>query len=156
MTDGGSSLPEVQRLLAVLAAGKKCAETGTAFGEGAAAIASTAVSLVTVESDPSRADVATGRLRDFDNVDLFVGDWREHLPSRAPFEFIFFDAGRAEESQAAIDLLVPGGIFLKDDLTPNRSGRDPVRDFLLNHPQLVAVELLTTASAAAIVAAKRA
>ena len=154
MTDGGSSLPEVQRLLAVLAAGKKCAETGTAFGEGAAAIASTAVSLVTVESDPSRADVATGRLRDFDNVDLFVGDWREHLPSRAPFEFIFFDAGRAEESQAAIDLLAPGGLFVKDDLTPNRPG--PVREFLLHHPQLVAVELPTTASTAAIVAAKRA
>ena len=53
MTGGGSSLPEVQRLLAVLAAGKRCAETGTAFGEGAAAIASTAVSLVTVESERS-------------------------------------------------------------------------------------------------------
>ena len=156
MTDGGSSLPEVQRLLAVLAAGKKCAETGTAFGEGAAAIASTAVSLVTVESDVERAQVAAERLRNIANVELVVGDWREELPSRAPFEFVFFDAGRAEESQAAIDLLVPGGIFLKDDLTPNRSGRDPVRDFLLNHPQLVAVELLTTASAAAILAAKRA
>jgi predicted O-methyltransferase YrrM len=138
LTDGGSSLPEVQRLLALLAAGKKCAETGTAFGEGAAAIA------------------ATERLWNLANVELVVGDWREELPSRAPFEFVFFDAGRAEESQAAIDLLVPGGIFLKDDLTPNRSGRDPVRDFLLHHPQLVAVELLTTASAAAIVAAKRA
>ena len=156
MTGGGSSLPEVQRLLAVLAAGKRCAETGTAFGEGAAAIASTAASLVTVESDAERAAVAAERLRDFDNVDLLVGDWREHLPSHAPFEFIFFDAGRAQESQAAIDLLVPGGLLLKDDLTPNRSDPDSVREFLLQHPQLVAVEVLTTASTAAIVAAKRA
>jgi hypothetical protein len=30
LTGGGSSLPEVQRLLAVLAAGRRCAETGTA------------------------------------------------------------------------------------------------------------------------------
>src|SRR5205085_12101399 len=50
VTGGGSSLPEVQRLLAVLAAGRRCAEVGTAFGEGALAIASTAASLVTVES----------------------------------------------------------------------------------------------------------
>ena len=156
MTGGGSSLPEVQRLLAVLAAGRRCAETGTALGEGAAAIASTAASLVTVESDAERAEDAAERLRNLANVELVVGDWRDELPSRAPFEFIFFDAGRAEESQAAIDLLAPGGLFVKDDLTPNRPGPDPVREFLLNHPQLVAVELLTTASTAAIVAAKRA
>jgi predicted O-methyltransferase YrrM len=49
MTGGGSSLPEMQRLLSVLAAGKRCAEVGTAFGEGAAAMASTAKSLLTVE-----------------------------------------------------------------------------------------------------------
>jgi predicted O-methyltransferase YrrM len=156
LTGGGSSLPEVQRLLAVLAAGRRCAETGTAFGEGAAAIASTAASLVTVESDTERAQCAAERLRDLSNVELVVGDWRDELASRAPFEFIFFDAGRAEESQAAIDLLSPGGLLLKDDLTPNRPGPDPVREFLLDHPQLVAVELLTTATTAAIVAAKRA
>ena len=156
MTGGGSSLPEVQGLLAVLAAGRRCAETGTALGEGAAAIASTAASLVTVESDAERAEDAAERLRNLANVELVVGDWRDELPSRAPFEFIFFDAGRAEESQAAIDLLAPGGLFVKDDLTPNRPSPDPVREFLLNHPQLVAVELLTTASTAAIVAAKRA
>ncbi len=43
MTGGGSSLLEVQRLRAVLAAGRRCAEVGTAFGEGAAAMASTAL-----------------------------------------------------------------------------------------------------------------
>jgi predicted O-methyltransferase YrrM len=96
LTAGGSSLREMQRLLAVLAAGRHCAETGTAFGEGAAAIASTAKSLVTVESDAERAAVAVERLRSFDNVELLVGDWREHLPARGPYELIFFDAGRAE------------------------------------------------------------
>ena len=155
MTGGGSSIPAVQRLLAVLAAGKRCAETGTAFGEGAAAIASTAASLVTVESDAERAAVAAERLRDFANVELVVGDWRDELPPRGPFEFVFFDAGRMDESPQAIDLLTPGGLFLKDDLTPNRPGPDPVRELLFNDPRLVTVEIMTTPTTAAIVASRR-
>jgi predicted O-methyltransferase YrrM len=155
LTGGGSSIPAVQRLLAVLAAGKRCAETGTAFGEGAAAIASTAVSLVTIESDPERAAVAAERLRDFANVELIVGDWREELAGRGPFDFLFFDAGRMDEAADAIELLAPGGLFLKDDLTPNRPGPDPVRELLFNHPQLVAAEILTTPTTAAIVASRR-
>jgi predicted O-methyltransferase YrrM len=155
VTGGGSSLPAVQRLLMVLAAGKRCAEAGTAFGEGAAAIASVAESLVTVEHDPGRAAIAAERLAGFDNVELMVGDWREHLSSRAPFDFLFFDAGRFDESADAIDLVAPGGLFLKDDLTPNRPGPDPVRELLFNHPQLVAVEILTTPDTAALIAVKR-
>jgi predicted O-methyltransferase YrrM len=87
-------------------------------------------------------------------VRLFVGDWREHLPAHGPYELVFFDAGRAEEGQTAIDLLVTGGLFVKDDLTPGRPGPDAVRDFLLRHPQLVAVEILTTSTTAAMIAAK--
>ena len=154
MTEGGSSLPEVQRLLAVLAAGRRCAETGTAFGEGAAAIASTAASLVTVEHDPERASLARERLREFANVELFVGDWRDFLPRRAPFDFLFFDAGRFEESPDVVDLLAPGGLLLKDDLTPGLPGPDPVRELLFGHPKLVAVEILTTPQTAAVVAAR--
>ena len=154
MTGGGSSIPEVQRLLAVLAAGRRCAEVGTAFGEGAAAIASTARSLVTVERDPERADVAAGRLRQFENVELLVGDWRSHLPARAPFELLFFDGGRFEEAPDSVDLLAPGGLLVKDDLTPDWPGPDPVRKLLLNHPHLVAVEILTTPKTAAIVAVR--
>jgi predicted O-methyltransferase YrrM len=105
MTGGGSSLPEMQRLLAVLAAGKSCAEVGTAFGEGAAAMASTAKSLVTVELDPERASVALERLRDFPNVELLVGDWRDHLPQRAPFDLLFFDGGHFDEAPDSINLV---------------------------------------------------
>jgi predicted O-methyltransferase YrrM len=155
LTSGGSSLPEVQRLLAVLAAGRRCAETGTAFGEGAAAIASTATSLVTVEHDRERAAVAAKRLRGLENVELVVGDWRAVLPERAPFDFLFFDAGRLDESPEAIDLLRSGGLLLKDDLTPDRPGPDPVRELLFGHPGLVAVEILTTPQTAAVVAARR-
>ena len=56
MTEGGSSIPEVHALLRVLAAGRRAAEIGTAFGEGARAIAKTAESLVTVELDAARAE----------------------------------------------------------------------------------------------------
>jgi predicted O-methyltransferase YrrM len=155
VTGGGSSLPEVQRLLAVLAAGRRCAETGTAFGEGAAAIASTAVSLVTVERDPERAAVARERLQGLDHVELFVGDWRDVLPERAPFDFLFFDAGRLDEAPEVIDLLTPGGLLLKDDLTPGRPGPDPVRELLFGHPELVAVEILTTPDTGAVLAVRR-
>jgi len=156
VTAGGSSLRDVQRLLAVLAAGRRCAETGTAFGEGAAAIASTAASLVTVERDAERAAVARERLRGLDNVELHIGDWRDVLPARAPFDFLFFDAGKINESPEAVDLLGPGGLLVKDDLTPGRAVEgDPVRELLFTHPQLVAAEILTTPTTAAIVAVRR-
>jgi len=154
MTGGGSSIPAVHRLLAVLAAGKRCAELGTAFGEGAAAIASTAKSLVTVEVDEERAAIASQRLSGLANVELLVGDWHRLLPPRAPFEFLFYDSGRLDRSPEAIDLLAPGGLLVKDDLTPDWPGPDPVRDLLFSHPELVAVELLTTPATAAVVAAR--
>jgi predicted O-methyltransferase YrrM len=156
VTGGGSSLPEVQRLLAVLSAGRRCAETGTAFGEGAAAIASTAASLVTVERDPDRAAVARERLRELANVELVLGDWRDVLPARAPFDFLFFDAGRLEESPEVVDLLAPGGLLLKDDLTPGRRvDGDPVRELLFGHPHLVAAEILSSPTTAAVIAVRR-
>ncbi len=155
MTAGGSSIHEVQRLLAVLATGRRAAEVGTAFGEGAAAIASTAASLVTVERDPGRAEIARVRLSGLENVELLVGDWRDVLPERAPFELLFFDGGHFDESADAIGLLAPGGLLVKDDLTPGRAGPDPVRELLFGHPELVAVEILTTEETAAILAVRR-
>jgi predicted O-methyltransferase YrrM len=161
VTGGGSSIPEVQRLLATLAVGRRCAEAGTAFGEGAAAIASTAASLVTVELDPGRAAIASERLRGLTNVELVVGDWREELPPRAPFELVFLDGGGWKHDPYAlgplgIGLLAPGGLLVADDMTPGWEGADPVRSFLCEHPELVATEILTTPSTSALVAAKRA
>jgi predicted O-methyltransferase YrrM len=156
VTGGGSSLPEVQQLLAVLAAGRRCAEVGTAFGEGAAAIASTAISLVTIERDVERAAIARGRLREFDNVELLVGDWRDELPQRGPFDFLFFDGGGLADAPDAIALVRRGGLIVKDDLRPGRAiDGDPVRELLLRHPDLLAAEILTTPATAAIVAVRR-
>ncbi len=158
MTDGGSSIAAVQALLRVLASGRRAAELGTAFGEGAAAMASTAQEVVTVEIDAERAEAARQRLAGCANVELLVGDWRELLPSRAPFDLLFADGGlrEADAWEAALALVAPGGLIVKDDLTPGRPvDGDPVREFLLGDPRLAAVEILTTPETAAIVATRR-
>ena len=155
MTDGGSSLPAVQALLRVLAAGRDVAELGTAFGEGAAAIAETARSIVTVERDPDRAAVARARLAGLANVEALEGDAYELLRGRGPFGLVFADGG-AYDWEAILELLAPGGLLVKDDLTPGRAIEgDPVREFLLRDTRLAAVEILTTPGSAAIIAVKR-
>ena len=123
-------------------------------------MAATARSVVTVERDVERAAVAAERLAGLDNVELLVGDWLNELSSRAPFELLFFDAGGLGEAPEqvgpqALDLLVRGGVLVKDDLTPGRNGPDPVRAFLLGHPGLVATELVTSSRMAVIVGARR-
>jgi predicted O-methyltransferase YrrM len=159
VTHGGSSIPQVQRLLAVLATGRRVAEAGTAFGEGAAAMAETARSVVTVELDPERAAIAARRLEPFSNVELVVGDWREQLPPRGPFGLVFLDGGGFKHSpeegdDLVLGLLEPGGLLVMDDLTPGRPGPDRVREWAFGHARLQAVEVLTTPETAALVLAR--
>ena len=155
MTGGGSSIPEVHALLRVLAAGRDVAELGTAFGEGAAAMAETARSIVTVELDPERAALARTRLARHDNVEPLEGDAYTLLRGRGPFGLVFADGG-AYDWEAILALVEPGGLIVKDDLTPGRVIEgDPVREFLLRDPRLAAVEILTTPQSAAIVAVRR-
>jgi predicted O-methyltransferase YrrM len=156
VTAGGSSLPEVQALLRTLAAGRHAAEIGTAFGEGALAIAAEAADLVTVELDPDRAESARVALAGFGNVTLLVGDWRDVLPPHAPFDFVFVDGGGQETKTDAsvLDLGRRGTIFVLDDLTPGYTGPDPVRELWLGSDRLASAEILTTPTTAAIVATR--
>jgi predicted O-methyltransferase YrrM len=157
VTAGGSSIPEVRRLLAVLAAGKRAAEIGTAYGLGAEALASTALEVVTVELDPERAREAAARLDGLPNVELLVGDWAELLPPRGPFELLFMDGGGYKHDLDAaarmLDLVAPGGLAVVDDMTPGY-GPDPVRDLFFGHPGFVTVEILTTPETAALLATR--
>jgi predicted O-methyltransferase YrrM len=163
VTDGGSSIAEVQRLLAVLVASKpggRIAEIGTAFGEGAKVIADAlprGATFVTVEPDPRRYALACELLAGT-RAEVLNARWEDILPGRGPFDLLFFDGGtRAETLAAAIDLLAPGGILVKDDLTPGRPIEgDPVREAFLLDERLVSVELLTTPHSAVIVAVRRA
>ena len=158
MTDGGSSIPAVRALLRVLAAGRRVAEIGTAFGEGAAAMAETARELVTVEVDPERVAAARSRLAGLANVELLEGDWHELLPPRAPFDLVFADGGlrsREDYWESLLPLVARGGLIVKDDLMPGRPvDGDPVREALFRHPGLAAVEILTTPDTAAILATR--
>lgn len=158
MTAGGSSIAEVQALLRVLAAGRRrAAEIGTAFGEGALAIADGLAPggvLFTVEMDADRAQVARAALGGRDNVRLLEGDWRSELPAHAPFDFLFVDGGSAKIDPLVLDLLARGGLAVLDDLTPGYAGADPVRSFWLENESLAGVEIMTTPSTAAIVVAR--
>ena len=162
MTDGGSSIPEVQRLLAVLVATKptgRIAELGTAFGAGARAIVDAlppGATFVTVERDAERYAEAREALAGTP-AEVVHGLWEDVLPERGPFDLIFFDGGsRGATLELGISLLAPGGILVKDDLTPGGPiAGDPVREAFLLDEGLIAVELLTTPATAAIVAVRR-
>jgi len=160
VTGGGSSIPAVQRLLAVLAAGRHVGEAGTAFGEGAAAMARTARSVVTTETDPDRARIAAERLASCPNVELLVGDWRELLPRRGPYGLVFLDGGGfkhapEEQGDLVVSLLEPDGLLVMDDMTPGEIRFDPVREWAACRPELEPVEVLTTPTTSALIAARR-
>ncbi len=149
----------MQRLVATLVAAKpggRIAEIGTSYGDGAQAIAHAlqgGATFVTVELDPERAAAARERLAGT-TADVVEGDWRDVLPDRAPFDLVFADGGVAYD--LVIDLLAPGGIVVKDDLTPGRAtDGDPAREALLLDPRVEATEVLVTTGMSCIVAARR-
>ena len=159
-----SSIPEVGRLLHVLAGQRgraRVGEIGTGAGVGAAWIVSAlspAVPFVTVEQDPELAVAAASLFADDENVTVLEGDWHEVMTREAPFDLLFYDGGGKQhperDGEQVVGLLAPGGTVVLDDLTPGRPGPDPVRDFWLGHPALAATERLTTPSTAAIVATR--
>jgi predicted O-methyltransferase YrrM len=155
LTKGASAIPEVQALVRALATGRDVAELGAAYGETAALLAETARSVVTVELDPERVAVARERLRGIANVELLEGDAYEQLRGRGPFGLVFADGGRPYDWEAILTLTEPGGLIVKDDLTPGRPVEgDEVREFLLRDPRLAAAELLATPELAVIVASR--
>jgi predicted O-methyltransferase YrrM len=151
VTDGGTAIPEVHALLRVLAAERDVLELGSAVGVGAAILAESARHVVTVELDPERAAATRERVRGLPNVEALEGDWRQ---VECTYGLVFADHGD-NDWERILALTEVGGFIVKDDLTPGRSLRgDPVREFLLGDPRLVATELLTTQQAAAIVAVR--
>jgi len=160
VTAGAYSIPEVQRLLATLVASKpggRVAEIGTAYGEGARAIVDALpadATFVTVEIDRKRAAHAREALAGT-RAEVLEGDWRDLLPQRGPFDLLFADGGR--DYERVIDLLAPGGIVVKDDLSPDWPAKesDPTRRALLADPRVEAIEILVREDMAAIVAVRR-
>jgi len=160
-----SSRVEVGRLLRVLAASRPAgslAEVGTGYGVGSVWLRAglrPGSRLVTVEIDAAAHASAARRLVPLGGVQCLLGDWHEALVPYAPFELVFFDGGAwkadpAPELARVRALLRPGGILVADDMTPDRTGPDPVRAALLDTPAWIACEVRTTAATSAIVAAR--
>jgi predicted O-methyltransferase YrrM len=159
VTAGAYSIPEVQQLVATLVASKpggRIAEIGTSYGDGAKAIAAAlpqGTSFVTVEIDPVRAGQAREALAGT-AAQVLEGDWRDHLPQLGPFDVVFADGGVGYDE--VISLLAPGGLLVKDDLTPGRPVEgDATREALLLDPRVLATEILVTPEMACIVATRR-
>jgi demethylmenaquinone methyltransferase/2-methoxy-6-polyprenyl-1,4-benzoquinol methylase len=149
----------VGQLLAMLAAavrpGGHILELGTGAGVGVAWLVHglgerTDVTVTSVEVDPRTARVAASETWP-SYVDLRVADALSFLPAAVgAFDLIFADAqgGKIERLDLTIAALRPRGILVVDDMRPAqdwpeefRVRQDGVRRTLVEHPQLVAVEL---------------
>lgn len=154
---------ETGRLLHLLAAMRgrtRVAETGTGVGYGAAWIVAAldpAVPFFTAELDEACATAAADLFREDENVTVLTGDWHDVLPEHAPFDLLFHDGSKQhpeEDGEQTLGLLAPRGLIVMDDLTPGRPGPDRVREFWLNHPDLVATELEVSPREAVILAVR--
>jgi predicted O-methyltransferase YrrM len=155
--------PETGRLLHVLAGMRgreRVGETGTGIGYGAAWIVSAldpAVPFFTAELDEGRAAAAAELFRDDEHVHVLAGDWHDVLGQHAPFDLLFHDGSKRQpelDGEKTLRLLAPRGLIVMDDLTPGRSGPDPVRDFWLNRPDVTGVELQVSPGEAVLVAVR--
>ncbi|MEV6924215.1 class I SAM-dependent methyltransferase [Dactylosporangium sp. NPDC051485] len=161
---GMSCEPPVGRLLATLAAalppGGRVLELGTGVGVGTAWLVSGLLpradaTLVSVELDPATSALAAGAgWPDF--VELRVGDALEFLTAASPgtddggYDLIFADCvgGKIEGLEHTLARLNPRGAIVVDDMRTVDGWPDDfkvrqqgVRRTLLDHPDLVSVEL---------------
>ncbi|MEO8744350.1 MAG: class I SAM-dependent methyltransferase [Candidatus Dormibacter sp.] len=162
---------EVGRLLHLLAAhqpGGRLGELGTAYGVGAAWLATgmcAGARLHTVEIDAGRASAATALFADRSDVIVIRGDW-SHMRTYAPFDLLFSDGGPKREPEAPTllrPLLRPGGLLVLDDYTPESAWteeqrksyqNDVSRRIWLENPEWSAQELQLSKDISVILAVR--
>ncbi len=150
--------PSVGQLLSVLAAATppngRILELGTGCGVGLAWIVDgltgrADVEVTSIELDRVTADVARRSELPL-GVSIVDGDAVESLPRLGGFDLVFADAqgGKWDGLDLTIAAVRPGGVLVVDDMTPpdwesdeHRTKTAEVRERLLAHPDLVAVEL---------------
>ena len=152
--------PEVGRLLQLFAAGaERVCELGTAFGVGAAWIASglrPGATLLTVEKDPDRAAGAKALFHGHPSIEVLAGDWSLAL-DRGPFDLLFSDGGpkrKPGDPGRLLPLVRPGGLVVLDDYTPGIKN-DVGRQIWLENDSYDAIEVRLTRDTAVILATKR-
>ena len=162
-------IPQVGRLLQVLALGKpagRIAEQGTGAGVGTAWLASglaAGATLLSVDSDPQRADAVAELFRDEPRVTILTGDWHTVMPNSEPYDLLFMDATPRTDLayahwDAVTELITIGGQIVMDDLTPValwpaewESITDYKREFACNNPRVVGTEVQTTPTTSALI-----
>ena len=162
-------IPSFGRLLRVLSAGKPgglIGEAGSGAGVGTAWLASGLVSgarLISVELNPFLANAVSELFRDYPDVDVRHGDWREVMLADAPFDLLFLDAGIKTDLvqlnwDFIVDLVKIGGQILFDDLTPVdlwppswEHITDQKREFAFANNRVLGTEVRTTTTTAALI-----
>jgi hypothetical protein len=112
--------------LSRLAAGRRVLEIGTHHGRSTSAIASTAESVVTIDTYQGDAqigaptlEVTMANLEPFDNVRIVVGDWRDQDIDPAEYGLIFYDGCHTEEGEFLATLVGYRGIVAVHDYKPD-------------------------------------
>ena len=141
------------------------AEIGTGCGCGAAWIISAlspGCSFVTVEEDAALAAVARALFENYPNVRVMHGKWQDILFYK-PFGFVYLNINLVDESarEPLLQSLRIGGTIVLSGMVPQdslpvelRQHIDPVRDFWLNDPRLLATELPINQAEALVVASR--
>ena len=92
--------------LSKLAEGRRVLEIGTHHGKATSALASTALSVVTIDTYKGDAQIGAPSLEDakmnlrrFSNVKIVVGDWRSQNIDPDDYSLIFYDGCHTEEGE---------------------------------------------------------
>ncbi len=134
-TDANSGAPQMMsalvesRLLAALVAvggARRVLEIGTFTGVGALALAERIApggTVITIEADPARADVARGHIQASplaDRVELLTGDARELVAGLdGPLDLVFLDAWKPDYIayyEAVVPKLSERGVIVADNV----------------------------------------
>jgi predicted O-methyltransferase YrrM len=137
-----SCIPAFGQLLQRLAAAKpggRLAEAGSGCGVGTAWLASglrDGASLVSVESDVTRATAVAELFADRNDVAVHHGDSAAILPTLAPFDLLFFDGLGSiddllpERASPVIELVRIGGLLVFDDIPTGTDAFDNQPDII--------------------------
>jgi len=127
-------------------------EVGTSNGYStiwlAAALKETSGSLITLESNPERAEEARAHLREvgLDHiVDIRLGNALDEIPKcDTTFDFVFLDAEKNEYQrylELALPNIRPGGLIVADDTLTMRDEMPDYVQFVFNTPSLQSVDI---------------
>jgi len=119
--------------LANLASGKRVLEIGTHYGRSAAALASTAKSVVTIDTylgdpqiGPPVLEETRANLAPFNNIILLVGDWKDQKIDTTQYDMMFYDGCHTEEGEFLVRLLNYRGVVALHDYKPGEKGMEHV------------------------------